>query len=155
MDYINFDVSKSRLEDYATTDIYINDFDLRDIVADIEYNQLKSLGKENLCGAYEGISPFLAFHLHDHFHGKSVSDYIYNSRYSLFDYRYSGIPGDHTLTCKIYDKGEKVIWTDFRNYSKIVNEDIDYGALRFEFAKDSYDRAIDFLKETKIRKMYS
>ncbi|MEM6966829.1 MAG: hypothetical protein AAF573_18840 [Bacteroidota bacterium] len=155
MDNIHFSISTSRLEDYFITDIFVNGIDLRSIIAKIEQQQLQPIGYAQLSGAYEGISPFLAFHLHDHFNGKTVNEYLYyDFCFTLFNYMYSGVPGDHTLTCKIEITKDKVRWYDFKNFSKIYTGKIDYGELSFSFSAESYRAAIENLKKNEIQNMY-
>ena len=88
-------------------------------------------------GCYEGISFFIAFDNQNHFLCRTLSDYIYTgNRYALYDYKNSGIPGDHSLTCKITLESDKVIWHDFKNFSKIIPFNLDYGNLKFQFSLD-------------------
>ncbi|MGJ1390160.1 hypothetical protein ACR78F_07275 [Sphingobacterium spiritivorum] len=54
-------------------------------------------------------------------------------RYALFDYKYSGIQGDHSLTCKISIGSDNVIWYDFKNFFKILLFDLNYTDIKFRF----------------------
>ena len=156
MDTIRFGLVKSRLEDYMTTSIYINGIDLRQIISSIEYEQLLPLNRTSYTGVYEGISPLLAFSLNDHFCGETINEYLYyDCQYALFDYMYSGIPGDHTLTCKIEFKKDNVRWYDFKNFSKIYRGIIDYSDLSFSFDRSAYKAAVYDLKNNQLNHMYA
>jgi hypothetical protein len=143
-DKIEFSYVKSQLEDYMTTLIFINGTDLKSIIGNIEKRQC---AKEGFCmrqgGCYEGICFFIAFHYQNHFLLRTLDDYIYDGqRFTLYDYRYTGIPGDHSLTCKISIGKDEVIWHDFKNYSKISPIEFDYGKLKFCFGINQYFDAI-------------
>ncbi|MEM8887592.1 MAG: hypothetical protein AAGD28_06365 [Bacteroidota bacterium] len=140
---IEFGYLKSELEDYMTTAIYVNGINLKGIIEEIEIKQLASKGLTIQNGCYEGISYFIAFHNQNHFLRETLSDYIYqDQRYALYDYKYSGVPGDHSLSCKISIEPEEVRWYDFKNFSKIIPYQLDYGDLEFRFCKNQYCEAI-------------
>ena len=67
---------------------------------------------------------------------------------------YSGVPGDYTLTCRITINNDRVIWHDFKNFSKIYKGAIDYGGLSFSFPIEKYKAAIYDIKNNEIKKMY-
>ena len=70
------------------------------------------------------------------------------NRYALYDYKNSGMLGDHSLTCKITLESDKVIWHDFKNFSKIIPFNLDYGDLKFQFSLDQYCDAINVFRNT-------
>jgi len=151
-DTIEFSCVKSQLEDYLTTVIYINGMNLKLMVESIENRQC---AKKGLCiqrgGCYEGICFFIAFHYQNHFLCKTLTDYIYDQqRYTLYDYKYSGIPGDHSLTCKIKIETDEVIWYDFKNFSKVIPFDLDYGNLEFRFCLNQYLDAINLVQSSTL-----
>ncbi|WP_293915783.1 MULTISPECIES: hypothetical protein [unclassified Sphingobacterium] len=144
IDEIRFGCVRSQLEDYLTTTIYINGVDLRMIIEKIETIQLIKHGLRIQNGFYEGISPFIAFDNQNHFLCKTLDDYMYSgNRYALFDYKYSGIPGDHSLTCQISIGSDDVIWHDFKNFSKVLPFDLNYRDLKFRFCINQYLDAIN------------
>ncbi|SEL98146.1 hypothetical protein SAMN05216436_10160 [bacterium A37T11] len=147
MDKIRFENVKSQLEDYLTAAIYINGVDLRIIIEKMEAEQLAKNGLYVRSGCYEGISSFIAFDNQNHFLCKTLTDYIYsNQRYALYDYKYSGIPGDHSLTCKISIGPKEVIWHDFKNFSKVISVELNYEDLAFRFCIDQYLDAINTVR---------
>ncbi|MBX2921039.1 MAG: hypothetical protein KF746_02515 [Chitinophagaceae bacterium] len=153
---ISFGCVRSQLEDYMTAAIFINGVDLRMIIEKIEAEQLAKNGLNARNGFYEGISSFIAFHNQNHFLCKTLDDYIYsNQRYALYDYRYSGVPGDHSLTCKISIEPEEVIWYDFKNFSKIIPFDLNYGDLGFRFCIDQYFDAINAVRNNTVENIYN
>lgn len=79
---------------------------------------------------YEGISFFIAFHNQNHFLCNTLNDYIYSgNRYALYDYGHSGIPGDHSLACRVSINADGIVWHDFKNFSKFIPFDLDYRGL--------------------------
>lgn len=157
MDRIQFDITRSQIGDYLTTNIFVNDYDLRGIISKIEYEQLKpSHDQVKLIGAYEGLSPFIAFHLHNHFCKQTINEYRYtDDQFALLEYMHSGVPGDHTLTCKIDMHDDVVRWRHFKLFSKIYPNGLDYGALAFEFEKTAYIATINRLKEQQLNEIYA
>ena len=147
MDKIDFTCLKSDIEDYMTTVIYVNGINLKNVIEEIETAQLakKDLFVQN--GCYEGICFFIAFQYKNHFLGKTLNEYIYEGqRYTLYDYKCSGIPGDHSLACKISIKSKEIIWHDFKNFSKVIPYELDYKDLEFHFCKEQYLHAINSAK---------
>jgi len=139
IDEIRFGCVRSQLEDYMTAAIYINGVDLKMIVEKIEAEQLTKKGLHIQNGFYEGISSFIAFDNQNHFLCKTLDDYIYSKeRYTLYDYRYSGIPGDHSLTCNISIEPKEVIWHNFKNFSKIIPFELNYRDLTFRSCINQY-----------------
>ncbi|SEL35157.1 hypothetical protein SAMN05421740_104376 [Parapedobacter koreensis] len=139
-----------------TAAIYINGVDLRMIIEKIEAEQLARKGLHIRNGCYEGISSFIAFDNQNHFLCKTLDDYIYsNQRYTLYDYKYSGIPGDHSLTCKIAIGPKEVIWYDFKNFSKVISFELNYGELEFHFCVDQYFDAINAVRNNTAGNIYS
>ena len=147
IDSIEFGCTKSKLEDYMTTSITINGIDLKKKIQSIEHPQF---AKKEICmenGCYEGIAFFIAFDNQNHFLCRTLSDYIYTgNRYALYDYKNSGILGDHSITCKITLESDKVIWHDFKDFSKIIPFNLDYGNLKFQFSLDQYCDAINVVR---------
>ena len=147
MDVIRLGCAKSNLEDYTTTTIHINGINLEHIIEGIESEQFVRQGLHAPNSCYEGISFFIAFHYQNHFLCKTLKDYVYNKDwYTLYDYKYSGIPGEHSLTCKIAIEKKKVLWYDFKNFSKIIPFPLDYGNLKFCFDLEQYFHAIATVK---------
>lgn len=146
-DEICFGSSTSNLENYLTTDIYINGVDLRQKIEVSEMIQLNNHGLRLLDGCYEGISYYIAFEYKNHFLGNTLDGYVYDDkRYTIYEYKCSGVPGDHSLTCKISMTSETVTWYDFKNYSKIVPFQFDYSGLEYCFSISQYIKAINTAK---------
>lgn len=146
-DEICFGKSYSNLEDYQTTDIYINGVDLRRKIEVAEMMHFNKYGLKVLEGCYEGISYYIAFEYKNHFLGDTLDGYIYeDKRYALYEYRCSGVPGDHSLTCKIRMTTDEVIWYDFKNYSRVVCCQFDYSNVQFRFSLSQYLKAINLAK---------
>ncbi|MEM9549397.1 MAG: hypothetical protein AAGA77_25735 [Bacteroidota bacterium] len=155
-DKIQFGCLKSLLEDYMTTSIYINGVDLKEKIEKIEVRQCAKRGFKVCNGCYEGISFFIAFHYQNHFLCRTLKDYIYDGQhFALYDYKFSGIPGDHSLTCKISLVGDEIIWHDFKNFSKIIPFELDYEGLEFRFCIDQYREAIDEIRSNKEENMFA
>lgn len=156
IDKIRFGCVRSQLEDYMTAAIHINGVDLRMIIEKIEAEQSAKNGLHIQNGFYEGISSFIAFDNQNHFLCKTLDDYIYpNQRYTLYDYKYSGIPGDHSLTCKISIGPKEVIWHNYKNFSKIMPFELNYGDLEFRFCIDQYLDAINAVRNKMVENVYS
>ncbi|WP_108868543.1 hypothetical protein [Aquimarina aquimarini] len=155
-DKISFGSIKSELEDYMTTVIYLNGINFKNIIEEIEVKQFKQKGLHIQNGCYEGISFFIAFHNQNHFLCETLHDYIYqDQRYTLYDYKYSGIPGDHSLTCKISIGAKDIYWYDFKNFSKIIPFEINYKDLEFHFCKEQYCEAINLVRNNTEENMFA
>ena len=155
MDTIAFELSKSNIDDYLTTSIIINGTDLRDILTYLELNELSTMNQVFAAGAYEGISPFIAFHLHNHFMKETVKEYIYDdAKYALLDYQFSGVPGDHTLVCDIDIRDNQIIWSKFQNCSNLLEHSFCYTDLSFCFDRKQYESAIQNIIENEIKNLY-
>lgn len=138
------------------TAIYLNGINLKNIIEEIEAEQLAKKGLNIRNGCYEGISFFIAFHNQNHFLCRTLNDYVYhNQRYTLYDYKYSGIPGDHSLTCKISIGSKEIFWYDFKNFSKIISFELDYGGLEFHFCKEQYCEAINLIRSNTEENMFA
>lgn len=154
MDKISFLISNSK--DYLTTSIMINNINLIDILTQIEYKQLKNKKERLIIGAYEGISPFIAFHSHNHFLKNTISEYLYfDNRFTLLDYINTGIPGDHSVACNIDIHKKTIEWSNFKNFSILIENKLSYGKLNFIFERKQYERAINDFKSNEIKNLYS
>ena len=155
MDTISFDITNSVIDDYLTPSIFINGYDLKGILAAIEQRQIEAGENENFVGAYEGISPFIAFHSHDHFLKNTINEYhYYDNKFALLEYVNSGIPGDHTIACNIDILKDTVKWYNFQNYSLLMQKQFTYEGLSFTFHKKQYKEAITAITNTKIKELY-
>ncbi|WP_103867382.1 hypothetical protein [Aquimarina sp. I32.4] len=155
-DKISFGSIKSELEDYMTTVIYLNGINFKNIIEEIEVKQFEKKGLHIQNGCYEGISFFIAFHNQNHFLCETLNNYIYqDQRYTLYDYKYSGIPGDHSLTCKISIGVKDIYWHDFKNFSKIIPFEINYKDLEFHFCKEQYCEAINLVRNNTEENMFA
>ncbi|MEM8507297.1 MAG: hypothetical protein AAF717_05680 [Bacteroidota bacterium] len=155
MDLISFKLTDALIEDYITTTILINGCDLRNILVSYEIEQVTEYKDYNLVGAYEGISAFIAFHMHKHFLKETVSDYQQaDNRFTLFEYVHSGIPGEHTVACRITIYEDRVEWTDFINCSVFLKQCFQYPELKFCFDRTQYEKAIHDITVNEVNKLY-
>ncbi|MEM8928635.1 MAG: hypothetical protein AAGC45_10560 [Bacteroidota bacterium] len=155
MDIISFQLADSVMEDYQTTTILINGFDLRNILVSYEIEQVEEYKDYNMVGAYEGISAFIAFHMHKHFLKDTVREYQQSdNRFTLFEYVHSGIPGEHTVACHINMYEDRVEWTDFINCSVFLKQCFQYPGLTFSFDRKQYEKAIHDITVNEINKLY-
>ena len=156
MDSIAFELVNSKVEDYLTSSIKINNCDLRDILASFEIEQISDYQDYGMVGAYEGVSAFIAFHLHKHFLNQTVDEYTQeDNRITLFEYAHSGIPGEHTVACHINIQEDIVEWTDFLNCSIFLKKCFLYPNLKFRFDRKQYEQAIHEIKVNGTDKIYS
>ncbi|MEM9143859.1 MAG: hypothetical protein AAGA86_12800, partial [Bacteroidota bacterium] len=110
----------------------------------------------NMVGAYEGLSAFIAFHMHKHFLKETVKEYqLSGNRFALLEYVHSGIPGEHTVACRINIYEDRVEWTDFINCSVFLKQCFQYPGLTFCFNRNQYESAIDDITVNEINKFYS
>lgn len=155
MDTIAFKLVNSRVEDYMTASIIINNCDLRDLLASYEIEQVPEYRDYDMVGAYEGVSAFIAFHLHKHFLKSTVKEYRqFDDRFTLYEYAHSGIPGEHTVACNIDILEDKIEWTNFVNCSIFLKQCFEYPGLRFSFDRKQYERAIQEVTSNEIQKLY-
>lgn len=155
-DQIQFRLASSELEDYLTTEIYVNGYDLKAIIASIESEQIHNSPLTIQAGAYEGISAFIAFHSHNHFFGETVSGYRQaGNRFTLYEYIHSGVPGEHTVACEINFSADEVTWKHFRNISSVYPEGFSYQDLAFRFNREEYRAAIENFRNEKVNPVYS
>ena len=114
-DVIEFKTRYSNIEDYQVVDIYINGFNLIDIVKEIELPYASIEGTPELSGSYEGLPPVYCLPPEKHFWGiPSHPDYMYpDGKVALLEYGQSGIPKEWTIICNIDVDGEQVTWQNF------------------------------------------
>ena len=65
LDQIAFDIADASSGAYLATNIFINNLDLRSIIATMENQYHPTTHPPKPVGAYEGIPPFIAVHLND------------------------------------------------------------------------------------------
>jgi len=156
MDTIAFNLAHSKVEDYLTTSISINNRDLREVLAGFEMEQVTQYKDFQMVGAYEGISAFIAFHLHKHFLKDTVNEYLqFDNRFTLYEYAHSGIPGEHTVACHINIYKARVEWTSFVNCSIFLEQCFQYPNLEFCFDRTQYEKALHDITVNEVNKLYS
>lgn len=139
-----------------TTSIYVNGLDFLHIIEGIEAEQFTQRGLTIQNGCYEGISFFIAFHNQNHFMCETLDDYKHpDQRYTLYDYKCSGVPGDHSLSCKITVGSQEVLWHDFKNFSRIIPFELDYHGLELRFNEEQYRGAIDLIRNNKAENLFA
>ena len=119
-DQIVFKSRMSLLEDYQVLDIYINGFNLIDILKEMELPFASIEGHPQLAGHYEGIPPLICLPPSKHFWGQpSMKEYDYkNGRVALYENKSSGIPGEWTITAQIDVDGEAVRWSALQHVQR-------------------------------------
>ncbi|MEM6633440.1 MAG: hypothetical protein AAF694_27450 [Bacteroidota bacterium] len=156
MNTIQFSLTSSKIEDYLTTAIYIDGIDLKEILAYYEMGQIENRQLQSLVGAYEGISAFIAFHLNSHFLKDTIQEYIQSDYgYTLFEYAYSGIPGEHNVSCHINIHQDTVEWINFKNRSIFLKKCFQYQGLHFCFDRKQYEQAIEEVIENEVKPIYT
>lgn len=156
MDTIAFRLVNSKVEDYMTTSIVINNCDLRDVLASYEIEQVSEYKDFDMVGAYEGVSAFIAFHLHRHFLKETIKEYKqFDNRFTLLEYAHSGIPREHTVACHINIYEDCVEWTNFVNCSVFLKQCFEYPGLKFCFDREQYEKAIHDIILNEVNKLYA
>ncbi|MEL7120906.1 MAG: hypothetical protein AAFO07_15750 [Bacteroidota bacterium] len=148
MDEIYFDIVKSRVEDYKVVDIYINGWNLIERLHAIELPFAANEGNPSLAGAYEGLPPLMVLPPNKHFWGQGNKDYtLQDGRTVLYEYAYSGVPGEWSFAVKIEVDSEGVSWDAFGNpkrnswfYGVLGNYQFDLAQYR-DALKDAKNRS--------------
>lgn len=116
MDKIEFVPRKSIVEDYQVVDIFINGFNLINIISTEEQSLFPNLHISAYPGLYEGIPPLLSLPPKKHFWGIADTCYqIKNKRVAVLESSRTGIPSEWTISVEIEVDGEKVVWRNFRH----------------------------------------
>ncbi len=61
----------------------------------------------------------------------------------------------HSLACKKTIGPEDVIWSNFKNFSRVIAFDLDYRNLRFRFSNKQYVEAIDIIINNREENMFA
>ena len=128
MDDIVFQTRTSSVEDYQVVDIYLNGWNLIDLLYPIEVPLTTDEGLTGLAGCYEGLPPLLSLPPQQHFWGiPAHDDYQFGQqRISLLENGQSGIPGEWSIACDVEVTGEHISW---KNLHKPQRPDWDYSSL--------------------------
>jgi hypothetical protein len=114
-DKIQFVSRMSRVEDYQVLDIFLNGFDIVQIIAAVEQRIFSIHRIQSPAGAYEGIPPLLSLPPKKHFWGIADECYQYDTgRVAILENGFSGVPQEWTISVEIVVDGEKVVWQNFR-----------------------------------------
>ncbi|MEZ4934027.1 MAG: hypothetical protein R2788_18120 [Saprospiraceae bacterium] len=140
MDKIEFISRMSIVEDYQVIDVYINGFNLINIISTEEQSLFPVLHISAHPGQYEGIPPLLSLPPKQHYWGIADNCYqISKGRVAVLESSRSGVPNEWTISVQIIVDGEKVVWKDF--YHEQL--DIKYENIpSFEFELVAYKKAI-------------
>ncbi len=115
MDQIEFISRMSSVEDYQVVEIFINGFNLINIISTEEQSLFPLLHVSAYPGLYEGIPPLLSFPPKQHFWGIAEPPYkMSKKRVAVLESGRSGIPSEWTVSTEILVDGEKVVWQNFR-----------------------------------------
>ncbi len=118
LDQISFEITTSRIEDYKVVDILINGRNLRPWLAQAEQAPASTEGQATLAGAYEGLPPLLVLPPRLHFWGRPHADYLHGQHIALFEYAFSGVPGDWTFAARIEVEAQQVRWHGYRQLKR-------------------------------------
>ncbi len=142
MDKIEFIPRKSAVEDYEVVDIFINGFNLINIISTEEQSLFPLLHVSAYPGQYEGIPPLLSLPPKQHFWGISENDYqISERRVAVLENGRTGVPGEWTVSVEVEVDGEKVVWKGFRHEQlDMLYENIP----PFEFELVAFKKALHF-----------
>ncbi len=133
MDDIKFRIRTSSIEDYQVVDIYLNGWNLIDLLYPVELPLAHDEGLSAMAGCYEGLPPLLSLPPHQHFWGKpSHADYqLGEQRIVLLENGQSGVPGEWSIACDVEVTGEHITW---KNLHKPQRPSWDYSSLgNFQF----------------------
>jgi len=142
MDKLELVVRKSVEEDYDVVDIIINDRNLSDLLREIElpYALSESDEAECIAGNYEGLLPENIFSPSKHLWGESVFEYKYvEGKITLLDCP-CGIPGCWPFQVKITIMKDKIVWSDFEQPHRSL-DNWTYSEMQpFIFDKEQYEK---------------
>ena len=114
-DHIEFVPRLSNVEDYQVLDIYLNGFNLLNLVEVEERLLFPHQNISAVPGNYEGIPPLPALSPGKHYWGHAQECYqIAPRRVAVLENGKSGIPSVWTVSVQILVDGEKVTWQNFR-----------------------------------------
>ena len=104
------------MEDYQVVDVYINGFNLINIISTEEQSLFPTYSVSAYPGNYEGIPSLFVYSPKKHFWGHADKCYqIGEKRVSVLENGKSGLPDEWTVSAEILVDGEKVIWQNFRH----------------------------------------
>ena len=139
-DNIEFVSRTSNVEDYQVLDIYLNGFNLLNLVEVEERLLFPTNNISAVPGNYEGIPPLLGLPPQKHFWGHAEDCYqITNRRVALLENGRTGIPSEWTISVEILVDGEKVTWRGFRQ-EQLSLEFFNIGPFYFDLS--GYNRAL-------------
>ena len=130
----------SSIEEYQVVDIYINGFNLINIISTEEQSMFPLLHISAYPGQYEGIPPLLSMPPKQHFWGIAEKPYQKGEkRIAVLESGRSGVPNEWTISVEVEVDGEKVVWKNF------YHEQLDMfyeGIPEFEFELVAYKKAL-------------
>ncbi len=140
MDIIEFIPRRSIVEDYQVVDIYINGFNLINIISTEEQSLFPLLHVSAHPGQYEGIPPLLSLPPKQHFWGLAAECYQKSkSRVAVLENSKSGVPNEWTISVDIIVDGEKVEWRHFYHEQLDIKFE---GIPAFHFELVAYKKAL-------------
>lgn len=148
MDRIEFDTSKSKVEDYRVVEIYINGQNLIDLVSRIEYPYAIAEGEPLLSGNYEGLAPLAVIPPSKHFLGHPHPLYKDKQGYTvLLVCGQTGLCDIWSFATKINVWDQEITWSSFYKAQRTGNRLWNYQALGiFKFNKIQYIDALHDLE---------
>lgn len=134
----------STVEDYQVVDVFINGFNLINIISTEEQSLFPTLHISAYPGQYEGIPPLLSLPPKKLFWGIADKAYqISEKRVAVLESSRTGVPNEWTISVEIEVDGEKVVWKNFRH------EQLDFfyeNIPPFKFELVAYKKAMFFEK---------
>lgn len=106
----------STVEDYQVVDVYINGFNLINIISTEEQSLFPMSHISAYPGLYEGVPPLLSLPPKQHFWGIADDCYqIKQKRVAVLESSRTGIPNEWTVSVEIEVDGTKVVWRNFHH----------------------------------------
>lgn len=137
MDEISFRVRTSKIEDYQVVDIYLNGWNLIDLVYPIEYPLALAEGVTSMAATYEGLPPLLVLPPNQHFWGQAAHpDYqLAPQRIVLLESGKTGVPGAWSLACDVRVTGEYIFWVNIHKPQRPAWDYSSLGSFQFDLVQ--------------------
>lgn len=145
-DIVQFRTRTSRVEDYQVVDIYLNGWNLIELLRNFEAPFAANEGQPSLAGMYEGLPPLMVLPPNRHFWGEPQKFYRYGRRTALLEYGLSGVPGEWPFAAEIREEPERIVWENFAQLKRLADlppqgwDYRDFGVFRFQ--KEQYRQAL-------------
>ncbi len=140
MDKIEFITRMSSVGGYQVVDIFINGFNLINIISTEEQSIFPLSHVSAYPGTYEGVQSLHSLPPKQHFWGIANPAYqIADKRVAVLESGRTGVPSKWTVSVEILVNGEEVVWQKFRQEQL----SLDYKPIGpFVFELVAYSRAL-------------